>query len=107
MSTLRNNKTAIKVIKYMMGEGFNVLVAMITPFQEIRDLVKKEVANCIEVYLSCPESVRKTRPNFRASQIKYEVPAHPDIIIKTDEESIEESVEKVLQFIRRQIPTAS
>lgn len=98
---IENNKVAIKVIKYLMGEGFNVLVAMITPFQEIRDLARKEINNYIEVYVSCPEEIRKTRPNFIASQILYEIPVNSDIICQTNIESIKESTNKILNYLKK------
>lgn len=98
---LENNKVAIKVIKYMMGEGFNVLVAMITPFQEIRDMARREIENYLEVYVSCPESVRRERPNFMKSKIKYEKPKRPDVVVKTDVETIEESAGKVLAALKK------
>jgi len=98
---IENNRTAIKVANYLMGEGFNVLVAMITPFREMRDLARKEIDNYIEVYLSCPEEVRSTRPNFKASQIEYEIPTNPDIVLETDKKSIEYSVKEVLQYVKR------
>lgn len=98
---LENNKTAIKVIKYMMGQGFNILVAMITPFQEIRDIARREIDNYIEVYVQCPEKVRSKRPNFMKSQIKFEEPKKPDIIVKTHLETIEKSVDKVLDVLNK------
>jgi len=98
---LTNNKNAIKMIKYLMGEGFNVLVAMITPFQEIRDIAKREINNYIEVYVDCPEEVRSTRPSFHASQIAYEPPIAPDVIIKTDKETIDQSIATILDCLER------
>jgi len=99
---IENNRTAIKVIRYLMGEGFNILVAMITPFQEIRDLARKEISNYTEVYVSCPEEVRSTRPSFMASQIPYEAPANPDVTLHTNTELIKESVNKVLNYLKGQ-----
>jgi len=98
---IENNQTAIKVINYMMGEGFNVLVAMITPFQEIRDMARKEIDLYIEVFVDCPESVRATRPSFMASQIEYEPPVNPDITVHTDKESIENSANKIISHFLR------
>jgi len=99
---LENNKTAIKVIKYLMGEGFNVLVAMITPFQETRDLAEQEIENYTEVYVSCPEEVRATRPNFMKSQIIYETPLRPDVIAETNLYSVEELSDKILIYLNKE-----
>jgi len=71
---IENNKSAIKIIKYLMSMDFNILVAMITPFQEIRDMARKEIENYIEVYAKCPKNVRRTRPNFMESAILFEEP---------------------------------
>lgn len=98
---LENNRIAVKVIKYMMSEGFNVLVAMITPFQEIRDMARQEIKNYLEVYACCPEGVRRKRPNFMKSRIKYEKPTNPDVILRTDIETIEESANKVLTTLKK------
>jgi len=98
---LTSNKNAIKMLKYLMGEGFNVLVAMITPFQEIRDMARKEINNYIEVFIDCPEETRSLRPSFQKSQIPYEPPTNPDVIIKSDVESIDQSVAKILEYLER------
>ncbi len=98
---LENNKTAVKVIKYMMSQGFNGLVAMITPFQKIRDMARKEIPNYIEVYVNCPESERKKRPNFRRSQIKFETPKRPHVVCRTDKETVDESVDKILKELNK------
>ena len=98
---LENNKIAVKVIKYMMSQGFNGVVAMITPFQQIRDMARREIDNYIEIYVKCPERERSKRPNFIRSQIKYETPKRPDVIVRTDRETIEESVDKILETLHK------
>jgi len=99
---LLNNKTAIKVCKYMLGLGFNVIVAMITPFQQSRTLARKELGDSYyEVFLDVPESERAKRPNFRKSAIPYETPKNPDLILRTHLESVQESAAKVLKMLGR------
>lgn len=99
---IQNNRTAIKVSKYMMGLGFNVLVAMITPFQEIRDLARKELGNSYyEIFIDVPEEERAKRPNFRSSAIQYEPPTRPDLVLHTHLESVQDSAAKVLRLIGR------
>jgi len=98
---LENNRIAIKVIKYLMKQGFNVLVAMITPYQETRNHAKKNINNYIEIYVKCPENKRSKRPNFKKSSIKFETPQQPNIIVNTDQETIQESVDKILSFLRK------
>lgn len=93
---IENNKTAIKMIKFLMGEGFNVLVAMITPFQEIRDMARKKIDNYFEIWVDCPEEIRKKRPNFIKSDIIYEIPISSDLAISTYASTIKESIEQIL-----------
>lgn len=98
---IENNMTAIKVIKYMMSQGFNVLVAMITPFQEVRDTARSQIDNYIEVYVHCPEPVRRQRPNFMRSRIKFEEPKRPDVVVHTHLQTIDESVDAVLDVLQK------
>ena len=97
---IKNNLAAINMINYLMSSGFNVVVAMITPFQEIRDMAREKIDGYIEVWAKCPESVRSKRPNFMKSQIKFETPKNPDVIVLTDKENIHNCVNKILKVIK-------
>ena len=94
-----------------------VIVAVISPYQETRELAKKTLGKSYcEVFLDCPlavvvkNDVKGLYKKSQAGQIKnmigfhenspYEIPQNPDIIIKTNETVISESVEKIIKKLQ-------
>jgi adenylylsulfate kinase len=87
-----------------------VLVSAISPYQEIREEVRQRIGNFVEVYVNAPLEVceerdvkglyRKARSgeikNFTGIDDPYEPPQNPEVECRTDLESVEESVSKVL-----------
>ncbi len=87
-----------------------VLVSAISPYQEIRQEVRERIGNFVEVYVNAPLTVCEQRDvkglykKARAGEIKnftgiddpYEPPLNPEVECRTDLESLEESVAKVL-----------
>ena len=101
-----------EVAKLFIESGVITLTAFISPFKEERDKVRKLLANqdLIEIYVKCPISVCEARDvkgmykkakaneikNFTGISSPYEVPESPDLIVDTDQETLDESVDKVL-----------
>lgn len=91
-----------------------VLVSAISPYQEIRQEVRERIGNFVEVYVNAPLAVCEQRDvkglykKARAGEIKnftgiddpYEPPLNPDVECRTDLESLEESVAKVLNKLQ-------
>jgi adenylylsulfate kinase len=87
-----------------------VLVSAISPYQEIRQEVRERIGNFVEVYVNAPLAICEQRDvkglykKARAGEIKnftgiddpYEPPLNPEVECRTDLESLEESVAKVL-----------
>ncbi len=87
-----------------------VLVSAISPYQEIRQEVRERIGNFVEVYVNAPLEVCEQRDvkglykKARAGEIKnftgiddpYEPPLNSEVECRTDLESLEESVSKVL-----------
>ncbi len=92
-----------------------VVASFISPYREERRGVKERVKNFIEVFCNCPLEVcenrdekglyRKARQgeiqNFTGISDPYEFPEEPEVELKTDIESVEESVKKVIQYLER------
>jgi adenylylsulfate kinase len=90
-----------------------VLVAVISPYQEIRQEVRAKIGSFLEVYVSAPLSVCQERDvkghyqkaktgeikNFTGVADPYEPPLNPELICATATETVAESVDKVLQAI--------
>lgn len=109
---VENIRRIAEVSKLMLDAGLLVFCAFISPFrsdrQMIADLVGKE--NFIEVFVDCPIEICEQRDvkglykRARAGELKYftgidspyEAPMHPDVHIRSDQEEIKESSEKVI-----------
>ncbi len=102
------------VAHLLTRNGVIVLVSAISPYRDIRQEVKQRIGNFIEVYVNAPLEVCEERDvkglykRARAGEIKnftgiddpYEAPTNPEVECRTDLESPEDSVEKVLQKLR-------
>jgi adenylyl-sulfate kinase len=94
--------------------GVIVLVAAISPYREVRDEVRATLGDFIEVYVNAPLAVLEGRDlkgiyrRCRAGDIKgvtgmddpYEPPLAPEVECRTDLESPEQSVERVMRAIQ-------
>lgn len=121
--TEQNRKENIRrvgeVAKLMLDAGLIVLCAFISPYEEERKAVKNIVGGSrfTEVYINCPLEVCEERDtkglyakarkgiiaNFTGISAPYEPPLVPDVEAKTDEESIEESLYKLINFVEPQL----
>jgi adenylylsulfate kinase len=95
--------------------GVIVLVSAISPYRETRDQVRQQIGNFVEVYVSTPLEVCEQRDvkglykRARAGEIKnftgiddpYEPPLFPEVECRTDLETLDESISKVLAFLKR------
>lgn len=109
-----NNRLIVGLCKDFMGKMDYILVPVISPFRESRDMARGVFGeNFIEIYLNCSYEECKKRDvkglyakaekgeikNFIGLYIPYEVPKNPDIEIKSANEPVEESVQKIISFL--------
>lgn len=87
-----------------------VLVAAISPYRRIREEVRQRIGDFVEVYVSAPLEVCEQRDvkglyekaragiikNFTGIDDPYEEPINPEVICYTDQETVEESIQKVI-----------
>jgi adenylylsulfate kinase len=87
-----------------------VLVSVISPYRAIREEVKEQIGDFIEVYVNPPLEVCEQRDvkglykkardceikNFTGIDDLYEIPLEPDVECKTNQESIAQSANKIL-----------
>ena len=108
-----------EVSKLFLDAGIVVLSAFISPFHADRDQVRKIVGreNFIEVFVDAPIEVCEQRDvkglykkaragevtNFTGIDSPYEVPANPDVVIHTHRNSIEESLNRLLNVVTPRI----
>jgi adenylylsulfate kinase len=98
------------VANLLSRNGIVVIVAAISPYRAVRDELRMTTENFIEIYVKAPLEVCEDRDvkglyaRARSGQIKaftgiddpYEEPLNPDIICYTAEETIEQSITKVM-----------
>ena len=114
---IENIRRIAEVARLMNDAGLIVLTAFISPFasdrQNARDIIGE--GNFVEIYVSTPLEecerrdikglYRKARdgriPNFTGISSPYEVPEKAEIVIDTSKQSIEESVDMVLEALEK------
>jgi adenylylsulfate kinase len=104
-----------EVSKLMLDAGLTVICSFISPCGEDRMAIKEIVGEnrFIEVYVNCTVEVCEERdvkglyararkgiiPNFTGVSAPYDAPAFPDIEVNTAEETVEESVNKIIKYV--------
>lgn len=90
-----------------------VLVPVIAPYQEARDLARNLSEDFCEVFIKASiETVQQRDPkglykkalsgeikNFTGISDPYEIPTNPDILIDTEVKSIEKSCEQIIAYL--------
>ena len=98
------------VAKLLARNGVIVLVPVISPYRAIRDEMRQQIDNFVEVFVNAPLSVCEERDvkglykKARAGEIKqftgiddpYEPPANPEIECRTDLEELSDSIDKII-----------
>ena len=105
-----------EVAKLMIEAGVIAMTAFISPFKKDRNLVRQLLpqGDFIEIYCKASLEICESRDvkglykRARAGEIKnytgidspYEVPDNPEMIIDTDSELLQDSVAKVIDFLK-------
>jgi adenylyl-sulfate kinase len=86
------------------------IAAAISPYKEVRDELRQNLHNFVEVYVECPISVLAERDvkglykkalageikNFTGIDDPYEAPENPEVVAHSDSETPEQSMQKIL-----------
>ncbi len=97
------------VCAMLSRNGVIAIAAAISPYRDIRDGVRAQIENFVEVYAECPLEVLIERdvkglykkalsgeiPQFTGVSDPYEPPSRPEVVIDSSKEKPEESAEKV------------
>jgi adenylylsulfate kinase len=108
-----------EVSKLFLDAGLVVLSAFISPFEEDRHQVRTIVGpeNFLEVFVDCPLEICEQRDvkglykkarsgevkNFTGITSPYERPLHPDVVINTHLQSLNESLTLLIDYIAPRI----
>ena len=102
------------VAKLLARNGVIVLVPVISPYRAIREEMRANIDNFLEVFVNAPLSVCEDRDvkglykQVRAGKIKqftgiddpYEPPTNPEIECRTDLEELSQSVDKIFNKLK-------
>jgi len=101
------------VCNLLSRNGVVAIASAISPYRDIRDDNRELIGRFVEVYAKCPLDVLEERDvkglykKARAGEIKgftgvddpYEEPLKPEVLVETDKEDLEESVQKVIRTL--------
>ena len=107
------------VARLLARNGVAAITAAISPYREVRGEVRRAVegdgAEFVEVYVECPLDVLAERDvkglykkalageiqGFTGVSDPYEEPRAPDVVVRTHEESVETSAERIVVELER------
>lgn len=103
---------SVAAMAYLLSKHTSVVVALVSPLNDVREEIKKKYKNMYEIYLKCDLSVCQKRDvkgmygkamrgeivNFTGVDDEYEEPLNPDLIVRTDKYSVGECVRQILSL---------
>jgi adenylylsulfate kinase len=103
------------VAKMLTRNNIIVLASFVSPYREQRRNARTIIERFVEIYVRCPLQICKKRDvkgmytmalegkiqHFTGVDDPYEEPEHPECIIDSDKESVEESVAKVIETLKK------
>ena len=112
-----NIRRVSEVSKLMIDAGLIVISAFISSYEKDRALAKKIIGeeNFIEVYCNCSLDVCEKRDtkglykkaregliqNFTGIDAPYEPPSNPDLSISTSSLTIEQSINLIIEYLKK------
>jgi adenylyl-sulfate kinase len=111
----KNIERVTFVAKVLSRNGVGTICSFISPYQSVRDHVRENTTNFLEVYIDAPLEVVIDRdvkglyvkaiageiPNFTGISDPFEAPENPDIHVHTDRNTAEECADQILQQLER------
>ncbi len=111
-----HNRKVAYLAKLLLKHSVPVSVSLISPYFENRKLAREIIGddNFIETYVKCSLDVCEERDvkgmykKARNQEIKgftgiddpYDVPENPELVIETENKSLDESVEQILTYLK-------
>ena len=111
----KNIERVTFVAKLLTRNDVIVLATFISPYIQRRQQTREEIGEFVEVYVkaSIEECIKRDVKgmykkamegkikNFTGVDDPYEEPLNPDIVLDTEVETVQESVEKVLNYLEK------
>jgi adenylylsulfate kinase len=114
-----NIRRISEVSKLMLEAGLIVMTAFISPFKKDRNEARSLISNDYFIEIYCKASLETCEKrdvkglyklarsgkirNYTGIDSPYEVPEYPELIINTDKETLDDSVSKILNYLKENI----
>jgi adenylylsulfate kinase len=110
-----NNRRVSHVAKLMWDANLLTVVSFISPFRAERETARNLIGpDFIEIYVDTPLAVCETRdpkglyvkarngqiPQFTGISSPYEPPDHAELTLRTDQESVDASVDRIMALLK-------
>jgi len=103
------------LIKTLQNNSISTVASFVSPYKESRKAIRKMVKNNVVVYVKADIETCKKRDykgvykkalsgelqNFSGINDVYEEPQHAEIIIDTEKTTVDESVEEIVKYIKK------
>lgn len=111
----RQNRIVRVLAKYLLEQGVNVILAIVTPYEEFRGIMRDFFGESyLEVWTKCPYEVLVERDvkgyykmamqnqlkNFNGVNDIFEEPQNADLVINTDKDTPEQCGQQILALIK-------
>ncbi len=110
-----HNRRVIFVAQILSKNGVTTIIPLISPYRETRDFARKEIPNFVEVWVktSVDECIKRDPKglykkalageikNLTGLQAPYEEPQNAELILDTEKQNVEESVEIILSTVKK------
>lgn len=109
-------KRVAGICRIISENGILAIASVSSPTKKSRDYARKTLKKIFLVYVKCPAEVCRKRDvkghykkaglvkkgfeNFLGVSLKYEEPKNPDVILKTDKETVQESLNKLAKALK-------
>jgi adenylylsulfate kinase len=111
----RHMKRIGHLIKTLQNNSISTVASFVSPYRESRKTIREMVQNNVVVYVKADIETCKTRDykgsyekalrgeyqNFTGVNDVYEEPQHAEIVIDTDERSVDEATEEIVKYIKK------
>ena len=111
----RHMKRVGHLIKTLQNNSISTVASFVSPYRESRKAIREMVKNNVVVYLKANIETCKKRDykgvyekalkgelqNFSGVNDVYEEPQHAEIVIDTDKLSVDEAVEIIVKYIKK------
>ena len=105
------------VCHLLTRNGVVAIAAAISPYRAVRDEVRKRIGSFVEIYVDCPleacierdvkgmykKALNNLLPHFTGITDPYEPPLQPEIILKTNQETVKQSVATVIRWLEHHV----